>query len=333
MSNPKYVESKIDNNRYCMSNGQFTRHLKNNNLTYQEYYEKYITGIERTCKCSRPLRFYQHTHKYANSCGDPVCVGQLVSKTKQKWSPEQKQQDSANKRIAAANKTPNQIQAQVEKAKDTFRKKYGVEWATQSKDYKSKSQATKLARYGDKHFNGNKKTSQSWQSKSDNEISDIVNKRRSTCLERFGVENALMKPISRINSAKANSHGREYKLPSGRIIGVRGYEDVAISILLKTYKESDLLLDDRKTKYQLPVFEYTDHRRHILKYYPDIYIESENKLIEVKSPWWWNGKGANRYKSRLENNLRKKDAVIAAGYQYEVWLFTDKNNYEILSWQ
>jgi len=333
MSNPKYVESKIDNNCYCMSNGQFTKHLKNNNLNYQEYYEKYITGIARTCECGQPLKFYQHTHKYANSCGDSVCIGKLVSATKKSWSQEQKQQDSVNKRTAAANKTPEQIQVQVEKSKETFRKKYGVEWATQSTDYKSRARETKLVRYGNEYYNGNKKTSRAWQSKTDKEIADIVNKRRSTCLERFGVENALMKPQARKNSAKSNSNGREYTLPSGRVVGVRGYEDTAISILLKTYAESDLLLDDRKTKYQLPVFEYIDHRRHILKYYPDIYIELENKLIEVKSLWWWDGNGADRYKSRLDNNIRKKDAVLAAGYRYEVWLFTDKNNYEILAWR
>jgi hypothetical protein len=333
MSNPKYIESKIDNVRYCMSNGQFTKHLRSNDLNYQQYHEKYITGIARTCECGQPLKFYQHTHKYANSCGDSVCIGKLVSSTKKSWSHDQKQQDSANKRISAANKTPEQIQVQVEKSKETFREKYGVEWATQSEDYKSRARATKLARYGNEYHNGNKKTKQAWQSKTKKEISEIVNKRRFTCLERYGVENALMKPESRINSAKANSKGREYTLPSGRVIGVRGHEDAAISILLKTYSESDLLIDDRKIKYQLPVFECIDHRRHILKYYPDIYIPKENKIIEVKSPWWWDGKGSDRYKSRLKNNLRKKDAVLAAEYQYEVWLFTDKNTYEILTWK
>lgn len=333
MSNPKYIESKIDNNRYCMSNGQFTKHLKNANLSYQAYYEKYITGIVRTCQCGRPLKFYQHTHKYANSCGDPVCIGKSVSTTKKSWSQEQKQQDSANKRTAAANKTTDQIQAQVEKAKETFRNKHGVDWATQSQNYKAKARATKLARYGNENFNGNEKTSQSWQSKSDEEIASIVDKRRLTCLERFGVENALMKPISRINSAKANSNGREYTLPSGRVIRVRGHEDAAISILLKIYAESDLLLDDQKTNYSLPVITYTNVNLHNALYYPDIHISKENKLIEVKSPWWWDGKGADRYKSRLENNLRKKDAVLAAGYHYEVWLFTDKNTYKVLTWQ
>lgn len=67
-----------------------------------------------------------------------------------------------------------------------------------------------------------------------------------------------------------------------------------------------------------------------MKYYPDIYIPKENKIIEVKGMWWWNGNGIAKYESRLKNNLKKRDAVLEAGYQYEVWLFEDKNNYRIL---
>lgn len=332
MSNPKYIESKIDNRCYCMANGQFIKHLRNNNLNYQQYYEKFITGVAKFCQCGRPLRFYQHNHTYAKSCGNPICVGKSVSATKQNWTIDQKQRDSANKRMAAANKTTEQIQVQVEKSKETFRKKYGVEWATQSADYKFKTKATKLARYGNEYYNGNHKTVQAWRSKTDDEILEIINKRRATCLDRFGVENSFMKPQARTNSAKANGRGRDYVLPSGRIIGVRGYEDVVISRLLLTYPESDLTFHDQKTLYDLPIFTYVDHRRHHLKYYPDIYIESENKIIEVKSLWWWDGNGDERYKPRFENNLKKKDAVLAAGYRYEVWLFTDKSKYEILSW-
>jgi len=328
-----YVVSKIDNNQYCMTNGQFTKHLRKNNLTYQQYYEKYISGVARTCLCGKPMKFYQHTHKYANSCGHPVCVGRVVSSTKRAWTPAQKQQDSKNKRIAAAGRTPEQIQNQTTRAKETCRKKYGVEWATQSAEYKAKSRATKLARYGNEYFNGNKKTMCAWRSKSESELIEIVNKRRITCFERYGVENPFMKPGVRTKSAKSNSCGREYTLPSGRIIGVRGYEDAAINILLEDYTEDELMFDDRMSQYQLPVFDYVNVNLHTAKYYPDIYIPGKNKLIEVKSPWWWDGKGSPRYVSRLQNNLRKRDAVISAGFEYEVWLFTDRDQYEILTWK
>ena len=332
MSDAIYIISKIDNVEYCKSNGQFTKHLRNNNISYQQYFETYVLGYSPKCSCGIPLTFYQHTETYAGSCGHPVCVGKNVSRTKQSWTYEQRQQDSRNKIFAATQKTAEQIQAQVEKTKETFRKKYGVEWVTQTSEYKNKSKRTKQKRYGNEYYNGNDKTSAAWQLKSDIEICAIVEKRRTTCLERFGIENALMKPDSRLKSAKSNSVGREFTLPSGRIIGIRGYEDTAISKLLESYTEEDLLFDDRKTNYSIPIFDYVDHRRHRLKYYPDIYIFKENKIVEIKGRWWWDGNGAEKYKSRLYNNLRKKDAVLSAGYNYEVWLFETKTKYEVLQW-
>jgi hypothetical protein len=67
-----------------------------------------------------------------------------------------------------------------------------------------------------------------------------------------------------------------------------------------------------------------------MKYYPDIYIPKENKIIEVKGRWWWDGNGIEKYKSRLVNNLKKRSAVLDTGYNYEVWLFEDRKNYRIL---
>jgi hypothetical protein len=54
------------------------------------------------------------------------------------------------------------------------------------------------------------------------------------------------------------------------------------------------------------------------------------KIIEVKSRWWWDGNGSEKYKSRLKNNLKKRQAVLDKGYIYELWLFENKNNYKIL---
>jgi len=333
MSGAKYIKSVIDGNTYCKTNGQFSRHLKNNNLTYQNYYEKYVTGTSPTCGCGKSLSFYQKNQSYANSCGDPLCVGKTISRTKRDWHIDKREKDSQNKKLAASRRTQNQIQQQVEKTRKTFNEKYGVEWVTQSTEYKDKSKQTKLERYGNEYYANSGQTSKSWQIKTDSEIAEIVDKRRATCLERFGVENALMKPIARINSAKSNSNGRNFVLPSGKILGVRGYEDIVITELLKTHAEDNLLFDDRHSVYSLPVFSYVNANQHTMKYYPDIYILKENKIIEVKSQWWWDGNGNEKYKSRLVNNLRKKDAVLRAGYNYEVWLFKSKIVYEILTWK
>ena len=333
MSGAVYQESMIDGQIYCRSNGQFTKHLRKYGLSYRQYYEKYVTGIEKLCYCGQPATFYQKNHSYAESCGDPGCVGKSVAKTKQTWSEEKKKTDSENKKTAARARTKKQIQAQVEKTRQTFLVRYGTSWGTQSPEFKEKSKKTKLARYGNEYYNGNIKTSMAWQAKTTEEIGKIAAKRRATCLVRHGVENVLMLPTAKKNSARANSFGKELLLPSGRIIGVRGHEDVVILKLLETYSEEELMVDDRKTSYTLPVFNYIDHRRHRLNYYPDIFIKKENKIIEVKSQWWWDGNGAEKYTCRLINNLKKRDAVLAAGFIYEVWLFKTALEYEVLIWQ
>ena len=51
-------------------------------------------------------------------------------------------------------------------------------------------------------------------------------------------------------------------------------------------------------------------------YVPDFFIKSENKIIEVKSEWTIN--------LRRGNVEEKALATIAAGYNYEIWVYSDK---------
>ena len=54
----------------------------------------------------------------------------------------------------------------------------------------------------------------------------------------------------------------------------------------------------------------------IHRYYPDIYIPSQNKIIEVKSPY--------TYHKQLEQNICKKEQVIKDGYIFEFWICNKK---------
>ncbi len=49
------------------------------------------------------------------------------------------------------------------------------------------------------------------------------------------------------------------------------------------------------------------------KYYPDIYIISEQKIVEVKSIW--------TYKKELGRNLLKEKACLKAGYDFKFMIF------------
>jgi len=330
MGKATYIESKIDGKEYCKTNGQFTRHLKQHNLTYQNYYEQYVTKIKMVCTCGQPKTFYQASETYANSCGNEKCIGILIRETKANWSDEQRISDSSNKKKWAASRTKEDLQKSREIRKKTNNERYGVDYTTQSSQMINKSKLTKKARYGDEYYSNPQKTSNSWKVKTLNEIAAITEKKRTSCIEKYGVENPFFLPDVRKKSALANSIGREFSLPSGKIIRIRGYEDVTINKLLTHYSEDDLVLDDMLQTYNIPVFKYKDSRRHTLKYYPDIYIPKENKIIEVKGRWWWDGNGIDKYKNRLNKNLKKRQAVLKAGFQYEVWLFEDRKNYRIL---
>ena len=74
-----------------------------------------------------------------------------------------------------------------EKNKLTQIKHFGsVEKAHKSSAEKSKK--TKLERYGNEVYNNSEKSSQTWLSKTDKEIEEIVNKRKETNLLKYGVE-------------------------------------------------------------------------------------------------------------------------------------------------
>jgi len=139
----------------------------------------------------------------------------------------------------------------------------------------------------------------------------------------------LRKTIQKVN--KGNASLKEYTLPSGKIIKVRGYEPQALNILFSLgYTESDIIVLDMSPGVLTEEFTYVNNNKHKARYYPDIYIPKENKIIEIKSRWWWDGEGREKYIARLSNNLKKRQSVLAKGFLYEVWLFEEKNNYSIL---
>jgi hypothetical protein len=59
-----------------------------------------------------------------------------------------------------------------------------------------------------------------------------------------------------------------------------------------------------------------NNKEHI--YYPDIYIISENKIIEVKSTY--------TYKKELIKNMIKSLSTRKLGYDFEFWIYKHKNN-------
>ena len=103
---------------------------------------------------------------------------------------------------------------------------------------------------------------------------------------------------------------KTYVFPSGRTCQIQGYENKCLDRLLDTgFREEDIIVG-----HTVPVIVYTDpetYREH--KYYPDIWIPSQNKLIEVKSTWTY-------HRNEVKNEA-KFIAAFLAGYDMEVWVY------------
>ena len=305
MSNEKYIISKLDGTEYCVKNGQFSRHLKTHDITFKEYWETYVTLVTPVCPfCLSEVRFRQGTRSYSSTCNARECINRQIINTKQSWTPEQKQQDSKNKKMSANHRTQEEVDIISDKRKATCLERYGVEYTTQSTVMKDAASNTKLERYGDAKYNNSVKSAEKNRNKTTAEQDDINQKRRVTNLDRFGVECCYLIPDVVSKSMKAQAAGKEYTTPSGKIIHIRGYEPWVLDELYAIYAEDDIYVDDIDSKEKI-IIEYVNYNQHVWKYYPDIHIKSENLLIEVKSWWWYNGNGDLKYQGRFINNCRK----------------------------
>lgn len=105
--------------------------------------------------------------------------------------------------------------------------------------------------------------------------------------------------------------------PSGRIEKIQGYEGFALNDLLdEGYKEDDIIVSNKEIESYTGTIWYLDSERKKRKYYPDIYLITENKIIEVKSEY--------TYKSAYSINIRKKQACINLGISFEFWVYDSK---------
>lgn len=99
-----------------------------------------------------------------------------------------------------------------------------------------------------------------------------------------------------------------YMMRDKRTVRVQGYEHYVLEELEKVYNSSDILVSDEIYNY-IDIIKYNDNK----EYYPDIFIISENKIIEVKSNY--------TYRVDFEKNQLKKNACIKAGYKFEFYIW------------
>jgi hypothetical protein len=103
-------------------------------------------------------------------------------------------------------------------------------------------------------------------------------------------------------------------LPSGKIIKIQGYENLALDYLIniENISENDILTGCKN----VPTIWYNDNKEKSHRHYVDIYIPSQNKCIEVKSTWT-----AEKNKNCI---YLKQESAKKLGYNYEIWIYNKK---------
>jgi hypothetical protein len=101
---------------------------------------------------------------------------------------------------------------------------------------------------------------------------------------------------------------KEYKMPSGKIVKLQGYENKVLSELLESYQEDDIVIGVKNINKEIGTITYTLNNK-ICKYFPDFFIKSLNTVIEVKSQW--------TYDKQKEKNELKKNACLIKGLNFK----------------
>jgi hypothetical protein len=209
----------------------------------------------------------------------------------------------------------SQLDIIKEKKKQTFLKNYGVEHGLQDHNIRELGKKTCLKKYGNEYYFKTEdykiKTKQKCLEKYNVEhyaqSLDFKNKFKNTCIGKYGVEH--ISHIPGIHEKQNAYKYKEYTLPSGRIVKVQGYEDRALDILLEQYNEHDLLISAKNIFKEFGGIKYKGNNGKEHYYYPDIYIKSKHKIIEVKSNYTF-------YKD-YDKNMLKKQACLEKGLNFE----------------
>lgn len=233
----------------------------------------------------------------------------------------------------------------IEKSKKTMKENHGVEHPAQSEKIKNKMKKTNLDKFGNefasqnqeikdkiKNTNLNKfgvtcalvnpeireKSLQTIQEKYgvDNvsKSDEIKQKKMDTCMKNFGVPFSHQNPEIMEKVSKNSYLRKEYISPSGKVFLCQGYEPFVLEYLITKEKIDEEDIVNGETK--VPKIIYKDDKNISHTHYPDIYLKSINKIIEVKSEWTLNKKE--------DNVFEKQKAGKEQGYLYEIWVTNRK---------
>lgn len=267
------------------------------------------TIITFLCGVSTCRRRHQKTHRNLNEFG-AFCASCTVMKGVDKakgtfmfkygvTNPQKcdKIKEQTEKTVMArfGVKNPMQNKEVREKGKATNVIKYGVENPFQSQEIKDKIKEKNLQQYGVEHSQ---------------QREDVKERSIQTCLEKYGVRHSTQVPEIFEKCMRQAYKLKEYVFPCGTVVEVQGYEPYALDMLVAMdYTFDDITI----AKHAVPNIWYDALDGKKKRYYPDIYIERENTIIEVKSDYTWRV-------DKLKCDLIRKECD-KRGIKFYVWVF------------
>lgn len=201
------------------------------------------------------------------------------------------------------------------KKRDTNLEKYGVENVFFNEEIKEKMNKTMIDKYGVENIFSHKTyTKEKMQDKygvsNPSQLEWVKTKKEETSLKNYGTRFPMQNSEHADKVSKNSYLLKEYIWKNGEISLVQGFEDKC----LKELEEQGYLFSDIKTdKKDMPIIWYEDENNIKRRYFPDIYIEKDNLIIEVKSDW-----------TMLKNfnlNLRKGSIVKSMGFKYKLKVY------------
>ncbi len=197
------------------------------------------------------------------------------------------------------NRSVQEATARKIKIEQTCLNKYGTKHYFSSEEVKQRKKDTYIARYGVDN---------------PSKLNWVKEKKKNTNLNNLGVENPSQSHT--VQSKKSyHSKNKQFVSACGRVFNLEGYEVLGIQDLLKHYPVSDIL-HHAEIENQIGKIQYTFQNKTSI-YHPDFFLKSQNKIIEIKS-WYW-------YNRDIDRNLIKKEACILAGYDFEFWVYNSKS--------
>lgn len=310
--------------------------IKRDGATLLGSYDKLTIDsiINYLCKCSN-----KHSKSFRSivKCNGALCKSCSLIKRSEKTqatnierygTSHTFQSESVKNKIKESNKDkygveyPTQNKEVIEKIKSTNILKYGVTCSVHNPEIKDKVIKTNLERFGVECSLKNdivkEKIKQTLKEKygveHNFESGLLRDKRKETFIKKYGVEHPAQSSEVMEKAQKNAKKYKEYKMPSGTIRKVQGYEPFALNSLVKSYTEEQIKTDRK----DVPRIQYKSADDKTKYYFPDIFIPHENKLIEVKSTW--------TYKCKTDNIQEKARACKEQGYNYEIWCYDSKGN-------